>query len=39
MIAIACDHGGYDLKLEIIKYLKDDVRAGRQWIILSMQEK
>lgn len=24
MIAIACDHGGYDLKLEIIKYLKDE---------------
>lgn len=23
MIAIACDHGGYDLKLEIIQYLKD----------------
>lgn len=22
MIAVACDHGGYDLKLEIIKYLK-----------------
>ena len=24
MIAIACDHGGYDLKLEIIRYLKDE---------------
>lgn len=23
MIVIACDHGGYDLKLEIIKYLED----------------
>lgn len=22
MIAIGCDHGGYDLKLEIIKYLE-----------------
>lgn len=22
MIAIACDHGGYDLKLEVIEYLK-----------------
>ena len=21
MIAIACDHGGYELKLEILKYL------------------
>ena len=24
MIAIACDHGGYDLKLDIIRYLKDE---------------
>ena len=24
MISIACDHGGYDLKLEIIRYLKDE---------------
>ena len=23
MIAIGCDHGGYDLKLEIIKYLEE----------------
>ena len=23
-IAIACDHGGYDLKLEVIKYLKEN---------------
>ena len=22
MIAIGCDHGGYDLKLEIVKYLE-----------------
>ena len=36
MIAIACDHGGYDLKLEIIRYLKDE---NMQWIILSMPEK
>lgn len=24
MIAIACDHGGYELKLEIIKYLEQE---------------
>lgn len=24
MIAIACDHGGYELKLEILKYLKEE---------------
>ncbi len=24
MIAIGCDHGGYDLKLEIIKYLEKE---------------
>lgn len=23
MIALGCDHGGYELKLEIIKYLED----------------
>ena len=23
MIALGCDHGGYELKQEIIKYLKD----------------
>ena len=23
MIAIGCDHGGYELKLEIIKYLEE----------------
>ena len=26
MIGIACDHGGYDLKLEVIKYLKETNR-------------
>lgn len=24
MVAIGCDHGGYELKLEIIKYLEDN---------------
>ena len=23
MIAIGCDHGGYELKLEVIKHLKE----------------
>ena len=28
MIAIGCDHGGYDLKLEIIKYLEREGLAS-----------
>lgn len=26
MIAIGCDHGGYELKLEIIKYLEEKTK-------------
>ena len=28
MIAIGCDHGGYELKLEIIKYLEEKGLEG-----------
>ena len=37
MIAIGCDHGGYELKLEIMKKLTEmgvileDTRAGVKW--------
>ena len=46
MIAIGCDHGGYELKLEIIKYLeekgleyKDFGCDGNLWIIQFMPKK
>ena len=31
MIAIGCDHGGYDLKLEIIKYLEREGLAYKDF--------
>ena len=31
MIAIGCDHGGYDLKLEIIKYLEEQKLEFRDY--------
>ena len=45
MIALGCDHGGYELKQEIIKYLEEnnlpfkDATTTAQWIILFMHAK
>ena len=44
MIALGCDHGGYELMQEVIKHLEErgleyknlDVTALSQWIILYM---
>ena len=47
MIALGCDHGGYELKQEIIKYLEENnlpfkdlaATTTAQWIILFMHAK
>ena len=30
MIALGCDHGGYELKQEIIKYLEEKARKKKE---------
>ena len=51
MIALGCDHGGYELKQEILKYLEKEgyevkdfgcfstATTTAQWIILFMHAK
>ena len=38
MIAIACDHGGYNLKLAVINYLEENNRSDWKEYIKKRKE-